>query len=34
MTIGDIIAEPLTNFKVMHGKAKDARVQELLRVWV
>jgi oligopeptide transport system ATP-binding protein len=32
MTIGDIIAEPLTNFKVMHGKAKDVRVQELLRV--
>ncbi len=32
MTIGDIIAEPLTNFKVMRGKAKDARVQELLRV--
>ena len=32
MTVGDIIAEPLTNFKVVRGKAKDARVQELLRV--
>ena len=32
MTVGDIIAEPLTNFKVMRGKAKDARVQELLRI--
>ena len=32
MTVGDIIAEPLTNFKVMRGKEKDARVQELLRV--
>ena len=32
MTVGDIIAEPLTNFKVIRGKAKDARVQELLRI--
>ena len=32
MTIGDIIAEPLTNFGVMRGKEKDARVQELLRI--
>jgi len=32
MTVGDIIAEPLTNFKVVRGKEKDARVQELLRV--
>ena len=31
MTVGDIIAEPLVNFKVMSGKAKDTRVQELLR---
>jgi oligopeptide/dipeptide ABC transporter ATP-binding protein len=32
MTVGDIIAEPLTNFGVMRGKEKDDRVQELLRV--
>jgi oligopeptide transport system ATP-binding protein len=32
MTVGDIIAEPLINFRVMRGKEKDARVQELLRV--
>jgi len=31
MTVGDIIAEPLVNFKMMSGKAKDTRVQELLR---
>ncbi|HVC03737.1 MAG TPA: oligopeptide/dipeptide ABC transporter ATP-binding protein [Candidatus Acidoferrales bacterium] len=31
MTVGDIIAEPLVNFKMISGKAKDARVQELLR---
>ena len=31
MTVGDIIAEPLVNFKMIRGKAKDARVQELLR---
>ena len=31
MTVGDIIAEPLVNFKVISGRAKDARVQELLR---
>ena len=31
MTVGDIIAEPLVNFNVLRGKAKDARVQELLR---
>ncbi|MGA7988050.1 MAG: oligopeptide/dipeptide ABC transporter ATP-binding protein [Candidatus Dormiibacterota bacterium] len=31
MTVGDIIAEPLVNFKMITGKAKDARVQELLR---
>jgi oligopeptide transport system ATP-binding protein len=32
MTVGDIIAEPLVNFGVMRGKAKDQRVQELLRI--
>ena len=32
MTVGDIIAEPLVNFKMISGKAKDARVQELLRI--
>jgi len=32
MTVGDIIAEPLVNFNLLRGKAKDARVQELLRV--
>src|ERR1700693_6284695 len=31
MTVGDIIAQPLVNFKMIRGKAKDARVQELLR---
>ena len=31
MTVGDIIAEPLVNFKMIRGRAKDARVQELLR---
>jgi len=31
MTIGDIIAEPLVNFRVMKGKQKDDRVQELLK---
>jgi len=32
MTIGDVIAEPLVNFDMLHGKEKDMRVQELLRV--
>ena len=32
MTVGDIIAEPLVNFRVMRGKKLHARVQELLRV--
>ncbi|HEY5034878.1 MAG TPA: oligopeptide/dipeptide ABC transporter ATP-binding protein [Candidatus Dormibacteraeota bacterium] len=32
MTVGDIIAEPLDNFKVMRGKARDQRIQELLRL--
>ena len=32
MTVGDIIAEPLVNFGVARGSAKDQRVQELLRI--
>jgi oligopeptide/dipeptide ABC transporter ATP-binding protein len=32
MTVGDIIAEPLDNFKVVQGRARDQRVQELLRI--
>ena len=32
MTIGDIIAEPLVNFGVLRGRARQDRVQELLRV--
>ncbi len=32
MTVGDIIAEPLVNFRVMRGKKLNQRVQELLRV--
>jgi oligopeptide transport system ATP-binding protein len=32
MTVGDIIGEPLVNFRVMRGKKLNARVQELLRV--
>jgi oligopeptide transport system ATP-binding protein len=32
MTIGDIIAEPLDNFRVVRGKARNQRVQELLRI--
>ena len=31
MTVGDIIAEPLVNFGVVKGKAKDDRIQDLLR---
>ena len=31
MTVGDIIAEPLINFNMIRGRAKDVRVQELLR---
>ena len=32
MTVGDIIAEPLDNFKVMRGRAREQRVQELLNL--
>jgi oligopeptide transport system ATP-binding protein len=32
MTVGDIIAEPLENFGLVRGKAKDRRVQELLKI--
>jgi oligopeptide transport system ATP-binding protein len=32
MTVGDIIGEPLVNFRVMRGRKLQARVQELLRV--
>jgi oligopeptide transport system ATP-binding protein len=32
MTVGDIIAEPLDNFNVMRGRARDQRVQELLHL--
>jgi len=32
MTVGDIIAEPLENFGLLRGRAKDRRVQELLKI--
>jgi oligopeptide transport system ATP-binding protein len=32
MTVGDIIAEPLDNFRVMRGRKRNERVQELLRI--
>jgi oligopeptide transport system ATP-binding protein len=32
MTVGDIIAEPLDNFRTMRGKRRAERVQELLRL--
>jgi oligopeptide transport system ATP-binding protein len=32
MTVGDIIGEPLVNFRVMRGRKLHERVQELLRV--
>jgi oligopeptide/dipeptide ABC transporter ATP-binding protein len=32
MTIGDIIAEPLDNFRLARGKERRTRVQELLRL--
>jgi oligopeptide transport system ATP-binding protein len=31
MTVGDIIAEPLDNFRVARGRVRNERVQELLR---
>jgi len=31
MTVGDIIAEPLDNFRVMRGRKRNDRVQELLK---
>src|SRR3979490_699536 len=31
MTVGDIIAEPLENFGLLRGRAKDQRAQELLQ---
>ena len=32
MTVGDIIAEPLVNFNVMKGRARQERVQDLLKI--
>ena len=32
MTVGDIIAEPLVNFRTMPGRARAERVRELLQV--
>jgi len=32
MTVGDIIAEPLDNFRVMRGRKRNDRVQELLKI--
>jgi oligopeptide transport system ATP-binding protein len=32
MTVGDIIGEPLDNFGVLRGRARNERVQELLRI--
>ena len=32
MTVGDIIAEPLENFGLLRGRAKDLRVKELLKI--
>src|SRR5213595_3055156 len=32
MTVGDIIAEPLENSGLLHARAKDKRVQELLKI--
>jgi oligopeptide transport system ATP-binding protein len=32
MTVGDIIAEPMENFGLLRGRAKDKRVQELLKI--
>src|SRR2546421_6193280 len=32
MTVGDIIAEPLQNFGLLRGRAKDKRAHELLAI--
>jgi oligopeptide transport system ATP-binding protein len=32
MTVGDIIAEPLDNFRAMRGRKRSARVQQLLEI--
>ncbi len=32
MTVGDIVAEPLDNFRVLRGRKRSERVQELLRI--
>src|SRR5579872_2108312 len=32
MTVGDIVAEPLDNFRLLRGKQRTERVRELLRV--
>ena len=32
MTVGDIIAEPLDSFRVVRGRKRNERVQELLRI--
>jgi oligopeptide/dipeptide ABC transporter ATP-binding protein len=32
MTVGDIIAEPLDNFRAARGRVRNQRVQELLRI--
>jgi oligopeptide transport system ATP-binding protein len=32
MTVGDIVAEPLDNFNLVRGRAREQRVQELLNI--
>src|SRR5207253_4224102 len=32
MTVGDIVSEPLRNFRVARGRKADQRVQEVMRV--
>jgi oligopeptide transport system ATP-binding protein len=32
MTVGDIVAEPLDNFNLVRGRAREQRVQELLHI--
>jgi oligopeptide transport system ATP-binding protein len=32
MTVGDIIGEPLTNFHIARGKAREKRVNEVMRI--